>query len=120
MGGALGMDFGLEKIPVVGNFFKNPNEQHMQDQFAQAANAYGAYRPEAAQARMNALGQQQSAFRPMNAAMGQMYGPGAQQDTTDMLKNPMSERMMNMGNTGKGTTDVPEPAAPAKAKKKGK
>lgn len=48
------------------------------------------YRPELMQARMNAMGQMSHAFEPMNAMMGQAYGPQAQFDIQSMIKNPYS------------------------------
>lgn len=105
----MAFDFSMNQLPFIGNFFDNPNEDRMTGQMHQAGLNYQAYRPEAAQARLGALSQQMSAFRPYNAMLGQMYGPQAQMDTSAMMQNPMSQRMMGMG----ATTDAPRQILPS-------
>ena len=96
--GGLGLDLSLNKLPIIGNFVQNPQEQFKLAQMQEAGRQYGAYRPELAQARQNIMAQKFMGLQPMNNAMGQMYGPGAMMDTRQMLQNPMSQRMMGLGN----------------------
>src|SRR5512146_2139839 len=77
--GAMGMDLAPYKMPIIGSKFQNPNEIHKQQQFHEMARALGQYRPELQQGMSNALNQSLSAMVPVNSAMAQMYGPGAQQ-----------------------------------------
>lgn len=93
----IGGSFSMNQLPLVGNFFENPNEGRMTQQMHQAGLNYQAYRPMAAQARLNALQQQASAFQPVNNQLSQMYGPSAMMDTGAMMQNPMSPQMMQMG-----------------------
>lgn len=95
-------DFGMNQLPFIGNFFDNPAEGRMTGQMHLAGQNYQAYRPEVAQARLNALNQQASMFRPVNAMLGQMYGPQAQMDMSAAAQNPMSPRMMSLGAAKKG------------------
>jgi hypothetical protein len=95
--GGLGMDVSLDKLPLIGNFFPSPQEQFQKQQLNAAAKAYDAYRPEAAQAGINALQQQLGAYQGVNNAMGQMYGPSAQQNFRQLSQNPMSGHMMRIG-----------------------
>lgn len=74
----------------------NPQLYKMLQMHTAALNAQ-AYRPEMAQARMNALGNQLSAYQPMNNVLGAMYGKQNQIDTTQAMKNQMSPQMMQTG-----------------------
>lgn len=87
----------LNKIPVLGALLPNPTEQFKKDQLEQAARAYGAYRPELAQARMNALSNISTAYQPMNNAMSTMYGAENSFDPSQMLRSPMGPSMMAQG-----------------------
>lgn len=102
--GGLGMN--PSQLPVVGNIGKSlglwddPNEQAYRQALQQAAQQVQQYRPMEAQARMNALGNQLSLMGPMNAALGQAYGPGFQFDTNRLLQNPMPQGMSQIGTPG--------------------
>ena len=48
------------------------------------------YRPQAMDARMNAMGNMSHAFTPANNMLTQMYGPGAAIDMSKMVQNPFS------------------------------
>lgn len=96
--GGLGLDLSLNKLPIIGNFVQNPQEQFKLAQMQEQGRQYGAYRPELAQARLNVMRQRSLGMQPMNNAMAQMYGPGAQMNTAGMFQNPMSQRMMGLGN----------------------
>jgi len=98
-----GTNFAPYNIPVVGNFFTNPQEQFQQAQLQEAGRQYGAMRPEAQNAQMNALRQSQSLYAPTNNALGEMYGPGAQMDMQAASQNPMSDRGMQLGNPSEPT-----------------
>lgn len=115
----MGFDFSMNQLPLVGNFFDNPNEGRMTQQMHQAGLNYQAYRPELANARLNALNQQASMFRPVHAMLGQMYGPQAQMDMTQAAQNPMSQRMMGMGATS-DAAGPPPPMSPADMELPGK
>lgn len=95
--GMMGMDVSMHKMPLIGAFFQNPQEQFKQEQFHQAGQSYGAYRPEVAQARMNALRNASSAFQGANDALATMYGRGASVNPAQMFRSPMSPTMMTQG-----------------------
>lgn len=106
MGGMGGMGGGglknpasmLHQLPLVGSFFENPNEAFKQQQFQQAAGAYGAYRPEVAQARMNALRNSTSAFQGANDLLATMTGGKMSGVNPEQLhRNPMGPTMMTQG-----------------------
>lgn len=95
--GMMGMDFGMYNMPVIGSFFQNPMEQHQREQMSKAAEAYTAYRPEYAQARMNALANQLSIMQPVQSALTRMYGGAGALNTGQALQNPMGPSMMGQG-----------------------
>lgn len=104
--GGLGLDMGLYNMPIIGSFFQNPNEIHQQQQMQAMGQTYGQYRPEMAQAQMNAMNGSMQAMSPYNNAMAMMYGPGFQQ--SPQIQNPMSDRMMGMGNPAMPGQQVPQ------------
>lgn len=83
-----------ESIPVLGPMataiFGSPQEEALQKQIKAMQDAYTAYRPQVAQSRMNALGNQLSVYGPVNDMLGKMYGQGAQVDTSKLMQNPMA------------------------------
>jgi hypothetical protein len=105
--GAMGMDFGLYKMPVIGSFFQDPNETFKQQQFHQMGRAYSAYRPEAAQARMNALANRLSAYQGANDALSAMSGRPGYNAGAYLANNPMGPSMMQQG-ASKGADKVPD------------
>ena len=105
--GALGMDFGMHELPIVGGLFRNPQEEFKAAQMNTAGRVMSAYRPEQAQARLNALRQSMAAMQPMNNALASMYGAGATAQAR--THNPMSPRMMEMGTANQGK----DPRGPA-------
>lgn len=94
VGNAMG-DAGLSKIPFLGAFANDPADRNKVQQMNRAAEAYGAYRTESAQARQNALMNELGALQGGNDALSKMYGsrmaPGASPG------NPMSPSMMQTG-----------------------
>lgn len=94
--GMMGMDLGLYNMPIIGSFFQNPNETHKQHQFQQAARAYSAYRPEHAQAQMNAMGNRLSSYQGANNVLAAMMG-GRSLGHQGLMQNPMGPSMMNQG-----------------------
>jgi hypothetical protein len=97
-GGKSGPNSGmLNKIPILGALLPNPTEQFKKDQLELATQAYGAMRPEMAQARMNALSNLSTAYQPMNNAMATMYGAGNSFNPDQMLQSPMGPSMMAQG-----------------------
>lgn len=95
--GNLGVGFNMSDIPVAGNLFADPREQFAQEQMQRGLENVSAYRPEAAQARMNAMRQATSVLAPVNNMLGAMYGPGAQMDLTQVYQNPMGPGMFTAG-----------------------
>lgn len=99
---------------LLGGIFGNPEEEAHQKALQQARQDMYKYRPEAMDARMNAMGTMSHAFEPVNNMMGQAYGPGAQQDWSQLIKNPFSDeaiarmRQQANPNTNAGNT-VPFP-----------
>lgn len=96
--GAMGMDLAPYKMPIIGGFFVDPNEQFKQEQFHRGAEALGAYRPEMAQARMNALSNQSRAYQSANNMLGHMSGgQGGFRGSEQMFRTPMGPSMMSVG-----------------------
>lgn len=95
--GSVGLDLAPYRMPIVGGFFQDPNELFMKEQLQRAGEAYSAYRPEVAQAQMNALRASQSAYQPANDTLSSMMGGGGGVDASQMAQNPMSPRMMELG-----------------------
>lgn len=93
----MAFNFDINQMPFIGNFFDDKGHNQNQRTWNAMAQNYQAYRPEAAQARLNALNSQMSMFAPVNAALGQMYGNGAQFNMDQALNNPLTNRMMDMG-----------------------
>ena len=85
------------KAPLLGQFFDNPNEIAMKKRMLEGSEALAAYRPVQQQARMNALQQSMSLFNPVNSALGQMYGPGAQFDLNAASQNPLDPYANKIG-----------------------
>lgn len=103
--GALGMDMSLHKMPLIGNFFVNPNEQFKQEQFARGAEQIGAYRPEFAQARMNQLSNQSTAYQSANNLLGHLSGgQGGFRGGSQMFRTPMGPGMLSRGQPASLTT----------------
>lgn len=106
--GAMGMDIAPYRMPIIGGKFQNPNDIFKQQQFHQMARSLGQYRPEIQQAYSNALSQELTAFQPVNNAMAQMYGPGAQQTNFDPnspgtgLRSPLGPTAMQVGQSMPG------------------
>lgn len=95
--GMMGMDLSMHNMPVIGSFFQNPTELHQREQMSKAAEAYTGYRPEHAQARMNALANQMSTMQPVQNALNRMYGDAGNLNTGQALTNPMGPSMMGQG-----------------------
>lgn len=91
------MQGGAHKMPLIGQWFENPDEQAKLKRMVQANQQIQAYRPQMADARLRAMQQQMGAYAPMNRALGQMYGPGAQLDMAGMTQQPMSPYMQQLG-----------------------
>lgn len=106
--GAIGMDFGMHELPIVGGLFRNPQEEFKAQQMNTAARTMAAARPEMTQARLNSLRQASAAMQPVNNALATMYGPGATQ--AGSYQNPMSRTMQDMGKPAQGK----DPRGPAK------
>lgn len=104
--GSMGLDMGLHKMPIIGGFFQNPNELHKREQFSRAGRAYGAYRPEMAQAWQNAMGNRSSAFQGANNVLASMYGGGGSAPPAQMGRTPMGPSMMLQGASMPGRAPV--------------
>lgn len=101
--GQMGLDLSLNKIPLIGTFFQDPAEQFKQQQFSQAGRAYGAYRPEVAQARMNARRNADTAFQGANDLMAAFSGGKSHGiDASQAYQNPMGPTMMTQGQSNPG------------------
>lgn len=100
-----GISFKPQNLPGGGIIFSDPNEMFMKQQLHAGSQAYGQMRPEMAQAQMNAMRGTLQTMDPYNRAMAMMYGPGFQQ--LPQVQNPMSERMMRIGNPTL-PTDMPQ------------
>jgi hypothetical protein len=97
--------FQLYKMPVVGNLLPNPAQENQAKNARRAVDLYGAYRPEAAQARMNAMNQRASMYQGSMDTLTAMGGGRQPVNVQDIGKNPMSERMMGMGYSAPATQE---------------
>lgn len=97
MGGGSGLNLQMHNMPFIGSFFTNPQEQYKQEQFQRAGEAYGAYRPEAAQARMNALSNQSTAYQSANNLLGRMSGGQGGFKPTQMNNGPFGGSALSVG-----------------------
>lgn len=96
MGG--GLNLQMHNMPFIGSFFTNPMEQYKQEQFQRAGEAYGAYRPEAAQARMNSLANQSTAYQSANNLLGRMSGgSGGFRGGEQMMRSPFGGSALSVG-----------------------
>lgn len=92
------VNFQAHQIPYIGAFFQNPTEQNKLGQFQFGEEALQAYRPQLAQARMNAMANQSQAFQSANNLLGHMSGgQGGFRGGEQMMHNPMSPGMMQTG-----------------------
>ena len=108
--GMMGMDMAMHKMPIIGNFFVNPQEQFKQEQFQRGAEQLGAYRPEYAQARMNALSNQSTAYQSANNLLGRMSGGHGGFNPSQMMHTPMGPGMLSRGQPASLTTPPGQPA----------
>jgi hypothetical protein len=93
-----GFNVKLHQLPLIGNFVDNPNEAFKQQQFDQAARAYGAYRPERAQAVMSAFRGASTGLQGANDLLSTFTGGKMRGiDPTQMFRNPMGPSMMTQG-----------------------
>lgn len=95
--GMMGLDLGMHNMPLIGSYFQNPMEQHQREQMSKAAEAMTAYRPEYAQAKMNALANQMSTMQGAQNALNRVYGSAGDVPTARALKSPMGPSMMQQG-----------------------
>ena len=89
LGRGLG-DFFMKDLPGMAGLRRSDQEKAMVQALQQSAQDYQQYRPEIAQARMQALQQSLSLLDPYNRALEEMYGPGAAPDYSQLLQNPMA------------------------------
>lgn len=108
--GMMGMDLAPYKMPFIGTMFTDPNEQFKQEQFQRGAEALGAYRPEYAQARMNALSNQSTAYQSANNLLGHMSGGQGGFHPGQMMRTPMGPGMLSVGQPASLTTPQGQPA----------
>lgn len=104
VGGAGGAS-GLSGLPLVGGFFGSPADSAKQAQIANTQAMYGQYRPEMAQARMNAMRNQMGAYQGAMNALADMYGTRGSPSVH--MGNPMGPTMTQVG---QGASFDPEDA----------
>ena len=85
----------LSRAPIIGGLFDSPEVQEHQQALAEAAQAYSAYRPEAAQTRLNALRNTLGAYKGAENLLANWYGPGVLPQP--IIQNPMSPRAQQIG-----------------------
>ena len=101
-----GSDFVQDNVlPMVG-LKKSPQDQALLNQMNQTAMNYDAYRPQIAQARMDAMNQAFQLMSPYSKMMEQMYGPGAVPDYSQM-QNPLAGVHMSGGSSLPGVPNDP-------------
>lgn len=85
-------------FPLAGSLFgKTPEQEHVEQQLGQMAQAYQQYRDPAAATRMTGLSQQLGAYGPANTAIGDIYGSRYQMDMRPMMHNPMAAGQTSIG-----------------------
>jgi len=92
----------LSRTPIIGGLFDSPEVQEHQQALAEAAQAYSAYRPEAAQGRLNALRNTLGAYKGAENLLASWYGPGVL--PRPIIENPLSPRAMQIGASYPQTT----------------
>jgi hypothetical protein len=102
--GFFGFDVNAHQIPVVGNFFSNPLEEHKLEAMHQAGQAFQQYRPQYAAASTNAMNQTLGQFAPINNAITAMYG--AAYTTPTNVQNPFAPEAFQTGDIGKPPRDT--------------
>lgn len=83
--------WSAHKMPLLGQFFENPDETAMKQYMREAAGMYHEQRPLAAEAQMRGAQNSMSAWNPVNNAIGQMYGGSSMQDLSQLTANPFPE-----------------------------
>lgn len=101
----LGDFMQLDKWPVVSNFYDGPAERKQKADAEAAIQMLGQYRPEMAQARMNAANQRASLYQPSLDLLARANGGTPGVNVNDIGKQPMSDRMQWMGT--KRSTPLP-------------
>ena len=86
----------LSKLPLIGNLFPSDEAEAHKANLTAASQAYSAYRPEIAQASMNALGNSMAAYQGLNNYLAAKYGAGTVPQP--IIANPLSPRAMSIGN----------------------
>lgn len=96
-------DLKPHQIPLVGPLlFRNKANEAQVGQLRRAGQTAQAYRPEVAQARLNALRQTTGLMQPLNDLMAESWGAGAQMPFQDSYANPFGPSAMSIGGTGGG------------------
>ena len=81
--------FNDEFLPMFG-LKDSPQDKVLRDRMAQAQQSYEMYRPQVAQARMQAMQQTAGMMNPYFNLMEQMYGPGSAPDMSQVFQsNPV-------------------------------
>lgn len=111
-------EFG-RKVPLVGDFFDNPEAGNKDEAFRQAGLKLEAAQGEAGQRRQQILQQALAYFNPTSQLMGQMYGPpgGAksQADWTEFFQNTGTGMGGRPAYRGASAAPAPGPGLPPAA-----
>lgn len=94
-GDSLGNGGLMRGIPIIGGMAHSPSDQAQLRQMANTQSAYKAYRPEAEQARMNALRNESQAYQGASNALAAMYGSSG--SPTMRFSDPMGPGMTKVG-----------------------
>jgi hypothetical protein len=100
--GALGGLFGL--WPGTGEGSPEAAQKKHEENLRKAMEMYQAYRPQALEARLQAMRQAAGMMQPVSTALQRMYGPSAGFDPTAGFQNPFAQMPVDRPPmTGRGT-----------------
>jgi hypothetical protein len=91
------VDLNMSELPIIGGMFPDEATQRMQREMGMGARAYSAYRPEAYQARMNALRNRLSGYQGASNILTQMSGGNQPFDTASVQAPIFGPSMMQQG-----------------------
>lgn len=113
---SLGQNLGLNDAPLIGGtglFGPSSEERRLQAALKRAQAQQQAYRPLAAQAHMQGLGNIASFYgTPVSQVLQQMYGPSFGFSTSPLMQSPITPQMLALG--GPGRAGMPQQSAPGR------
>jgi hypothetical protein len=91
------LDIQAHRMPLIGNYFDNPHEQNLLNQYQYMSQAYNAYRQPYMNAQMQAWRNTSGLGQPMNDLMAAKWGAGSQMPFQQTYYPIMSSYGMGVG-----------------------